>query len=1113
MVSYVVKNNAESTVVDNPLTAGATTLNAVDGEEFPDTFPFLLTLWNETLYSDPSDDVLMEVVECTGRTANALTITRACEGTVDSEHAAGERVAMLITAGHFNDATNGITPKLDGIEALADVTATHETSHADVLVDGDIGVTVAAALGADENYVSDAELVVVQATSGLNTGDQTLPTDATLEFTDVTTNDVSNTKHGFVPKATDVVGHFLGADGAWGATSGSGDMVAATYDPTIVAGDVFDMSNMVEGTTEKILTATERTKLTGIEALADVTASNETSHADVLVDADIGVTVAAVLGADDNYVTDAEKTVIGNTSGANTGDQIASGVPNTPAGDIVATDVQAAVNELDTEKTTITEVKADSDIAKVLSRDVFIDYTDSPMIVTGGEITVGTNAGTFKVAALTALIRKTDSATGELAYVTKTAEDNIAITLSDTQYYVVVNYNGGVPTISIIDTLCAFNDKIPIGSVMKDTSDNVHYISGCFRLQDGVAKLHYRAFELYNLYLTSGNAIAYSGTNNFTLTEGVIYEGINRLTQSAYNSATSTFTGVYNDNAGGWTEVAANVIDYAHYDDGDGTLGNVGTAKFGCHWVYRHAGDERVYVLYGTDSYSLAEAEVAQVPTGPDHLSQFGCLIGKIIAPQAGGSFSGIQMVTDTVFTGVSVATHNELGGLNDGDYKHLTATEKTLFDTVESGADVTDAVNIASSIVGVADKTSILADSDTFAIIDSQASYSLKEYTYLRLKTYLKDYFDYVYAAVLGADDNYVTDAEKTVIGNTSNTNTGDQTSIVGITGSKAEFDTAVSDGNITFDGDAPTAHKSAHVTGGSDVIDNAVSVGNAGLMTGADKKRLDDIETGADVTDSVNIASSIVGTAAKATPVDADTLPLIDSADTSSLKEVLWSQVKATLKTYFDTLYNLYSHPNHSGDVTSSGDGATTIATGVVDIAMHSATGTPGATNYYRGDNTWSVPAGGTYANASEINTGTEAAKANTPDALAGSIFGTKNVVVKAIADDGVLSTGDGKLHFTIPVELNGMNLVSVGAHVYTASSSGVPNFQIHNATSGANMLSTAITIDQSENDSSTAGAPAVIDTAEDDVATADVLRLDCDVAGTATTGMEIRMSFRLP
>ena len=48
-----------------------------------------------------------------------------------------------------------------------------------------------------------------------------------------------------------------------------------------------------------------------------------------------------------------------------------------------------------------------------------------------------------------------------------------------------------------------------------------------------------------------------------------------------------------------------------------------------------------------------------------------------------------------------------------------------------------------------------------------------------------------------------YVTDAQLTVLGNTSNTNTGDQTSIVGISGTKAQFDTACSDGNFLYTGD----------------------------------------------------------------------------------------------------------------------------------------------------------------------------------------------------------------------------------------------------------------------------------------------------------------------
>ncbi len=52
-------------------------------------------------------------------------------------------------------------------------------------------------------------------------------------------------------------------------------------------------------------------------------------------------------------------------------------------------------------------------------------------------------------------------------------------------------------------------------------------------------------------------------------------------------------------------------------------------------------------------------------------------------------------------------------------------------------------------------------------------------------------------------ANKRYVTDAQFTVIGNTSGTNTGDQTSIVGISGTKAQFDTACSDGNFLYVGD----------------------------------------------------------------------------------------------------------------------------------------------------------------------------------------------------------------------------------------------------------------------------------------------------------------------
>jgi len=311
---------------------------------------------------------------------------------------------------------------------------------------------------------------------------------------------------------------------------------------------------------------------------------------------------------------------------------------------------------------TLTETKIDLDVDDL---EAVNNYTDSPMIVTGGAITVGTNAGTFKVAALTALLRATDSAVGALTYKTLAVQDNQAITAANTFYYIVLNY-AGTPTITIETSMPNNTTNIYIGSVMKDASNNVHFISSGLRLQDGVAKLHRRAKTLRQVELDGGSAIAYSGTNNFTMETGYAFSGINLFEMASYDSATTTFTPVYQNGSGGWTEGAeSNVIDFAHYDDGDGTLGDVGVAKYGTHWVYRHADDSHVYVVYGRDSYSLAAAEAEGEPTRPTHLTNFGALIGKIVAPQAGGSFAAIQMVTETFFTGTAVSNHANLSNLD----------------------------------------------------------------------------------------------------------------------------------------------------------------------------------------------------------------------------------------------------------------------------------------------------------------------------------------------------------------------------------------------------------------------------------------------------------------
>ena len=119
-------------------------------------------------------------------------------------------------------------------------------------------------------------------------------------------------------------------------------------------------------------------------------------------------------------------------------------------------------------------------------------------------------------------------------------------------------------------------------------------------------------------------------------------------------------------------------------------------------------------------------------------------------------------------------------------------------------------------------------------------------------------------------------------------------------------------------------------------------------------------------------------------------------------------------------------------------------------------------------------------------------------------------RTLVIKCVSDTIAPATGNGITHVTIPSTLDGKNLFSAQAHVYTAgTASSITNIQLHNLTDGNDMLSTPITIDLNEKDSSTAATPSV--TGDDNgVSTADVIRIDVDAVATDTKGLEVRMVF---
>ncbi len=151
---------------------------------------------------------------------------------------------------------------------------------------------------------------------------------------------------------------------------------------------------------------------------------------------------------------------------------------------------------------------------------------------------------------------------------------------------------------------------------------------------------------------------------------------------------------------------------------------------------------------------------------------------------------------------------------------------------------------------------------------------------------------------------------------------------------------------------------------------------------------------------------------------------------------------------------------------------------------------------------------------ATTGETDTGTDAGRAVTPDGLAGSIHGESGFQITCFDYTTNLTTGDGKGYIHIPAKFNGMNLVAVYARVITAGTTGTTDIQINNVTDSVDMLSTKLTIDSGETSSHTAATSAVIDTAHDDVATDDLLRIDVDaISTTAPQGLIITLVFQLP
>lgn len=313
----------------------------------------------------------------------------------------------------------------------------------------------------------------------------------------------------------------------------------------------------------------------------------------------------------------------------------------------------------------------------------YINVVQSSGMVSDCSIT-DAGSGSVTVSAGNGFIKTEDSAIGHTKFFTW-LEDVIELTDLSTNF-IYIDYNNGTPIIkkTNIFSNINFTTKFLMGMVYREGSVVSILCIAALR-HDMAHRMAQREYDLRQFERSDGLVIAgkISGgdTRHITMTAGHFYAMYNKIAVGELDTTDlDTFTTYYYDGDLGtpiWIRTTGQiVIDNFYYNAIATGLAELTPNQYGVHWVFMDFTGQ-LHVVYGQGSYNLGQANDALIPSGlTDYLNNFCMPIGKIIIKKSATVFAEIKTTFETYFAQSVVVNHNDLGGLNDGDYRHLTVAE-----------------------------------------------------------------------------------------------------------------------------------------------------------------------------------------------------------------------------------------------------------------------------------------------------------------------------------------------------------------------------------------------------------------------------------------------------